>query len=81
LTPTREMSESCSHRTGGTRLQALPEPLLQGVEADEARIRAQEQVLMSAVLGSLPGELQGVDEHETGWDVGAELGVRNGVGG
>jgi len=37
-------------------LKALPEPVLQCVEADEARIRAQEQVLMSAVLGSLPGD-------------------------
>src|SRR5438093_1765424 len=38
-------------------------------------------MLMSAVLGSLPGELQGLDEHQTGWCMGTELVVRDGVGG
>ena len=61
MTPTSELRESCGHRTGDTRLKALPEPELQRVEADEARVRAQEQVLMSAVLGSLPGEFQCLD--------------------
>src|ERR1044072_5149905 len=35
---------------------------------------------MSAVLGSLPGELQGLDEHQACWCMGTERGVRDGVG-
>jgi hypothetical protein len=38
--------------------------VLQRVEADEPGIRRQQRVLMTAVLGSLPGELHRVDQHQ-----------------
>ena len=38
--------------------------MLQGVEADEPGIRGQQQVLIAAVFGALPGEFQRVDQDQ-----------------
>jgi NTE family protein len=46
-------------------LQALPEPLLQGGEADEDGIGRQQPMRSGAAAGALPAEFGGVDEHET----------------
>ena len=64
LTPTSELSESCRDLAGGWRLQPLPQPVLQRVEADEHGIRGQQQMLIAAVLRALPGELHRVDEDQ-----------------
>lgn len=78
---TRGARGSRGHLTAGRRhlLEALPQPVLQRVEADETRVRAQQQVLMTAVLGSLPGELECLDEHETCWCAGFERVVGDGI--
>ena len=52
-------------------LKPLPEPVLQRVEADEAWVRGQQRVLMTAVLGALPGELHRIDEHQARGHPGA----------
>ena len=57
--PTSEC-ESCRDLAGWWGLKPLPKPVLQRVEADEPGIRRQQRVLMTAVLGSLPGELHRV---------------------
>ena len=73
MTPTYGLRESCGHRTGVSRLQALPKPELQRIEADEARISGQQQVLMSAVFGSLPSEFQRLHKNQACWRSRAEL--------
>ena len=62
------------HLIAGSRhlLKALPQPVLQRVEADEPGVRAEQQMLVSAVLGSLPGELERLDQDQACWRGGAE---------
>ena len=43
----------------------MPEPVLQRVEADEHGIRGQQQMLVTAALCALPGELHRIDEDES----------------
>jgi hypothetical protein len=62
-------------------LQSLPEPELQGVGADEARIGRQDQMLLFAVPGFLPVLLPRLDEHQACWRARPELVVRDRVGG
>src|SRR5688572_27850111 len=78
---TRGARGSRGHLTAGDRhlLKALPQPVLQRVEADEPRVGAQQEVLMAAVLGSLPGELECIDEHETCWYAGFERVMCDGI--
>src|SRR5687767_13147192 len=67
--------------TAGDRhlLEALPQPELQRVEANEPRVRVQQQMLMAAVFGALPRELEGLDQDQARWYSGFELVDRHGI--
>src|SRR5262245_56109337 len=72
------MTGSCGMAlTGHWRAEPLPEPVLKRVEADEARVRRQQQVLMAAVLGPLPSELHRIDENQACWPSSTDVVVRD----
>ena len=65
MTRVSELSASCRNLAGHGRLKALPQPVLQRIEANEPRISRKQLMLVAAVLGSLPGELHRVDENQS----------------
>ena len=67
MTRTSELSASCRNPAGHGRLKALPQPVLQRIEANEPRISRKQLMLIAAVLGSLPGKLHRVDG-KLDWD-------------
>ena len=80
MTPVSELSASCRNLAGNGRLKALPQPVLQRIEANEPRISGKQLMLVAAVLGSLPGELHRVDENQSCGDASVCLVERDRIG-
>ena len=58
---------SCVHLAGDGRLQALPQPVLQGVEPDEHAIGWEQAVWAPLIVRPLLVVLRRVDENQARW--------------